>query len=255
MTRWLLCGALTAAMILSSTVPARPDDECWQLLYAAIEHGAAAPHAPYISYSELVNIQNDGRRYERASANITYRDDGIAWIDDDRWVHPFVSDWLEPGPPVLGPYGDRRQDWLAIAARDYALPVIADVHNPSSRQCLVAGNDVVNGVATAHIVLPNPPGNRPALKEIWIDRGSLAIARLIAAEYLNIYTTEWNLAHPLADFTIDMENVDGYSVVRRVTWSYSFKVYSQESTLDAEYDFMNYGFEVAPPPGTLFGSR
>jgi len=31
-------------------------------------------------------------------------------------------------------------------------------------------------------------------------------------------------------------------------------VYSQESTLDAQYDYTNYGFESAPPPGTLFGS-
>lgn len=255
MTRWLLCGAVTAALILGSTVPARPDDACWQLLYAAIERGAAAPHAPYISYSELVNIQNDGHRYERASANITYRDDGLASIDDDRWVHPFVSDLLEPGPPVLGPYGNRRDDWLAVATREYALPLIANVHNPSTRQCNITGNDIVNGVATAHIMLPDAPNSRPALKEIWIDRHSLAIARLIAAEYLNVYTTEWNLEHPLANFAIDMESVDGYSVVRRVTWTYSFKVYDQDSTLDAEYDFTNYGFNAAPPPGTLFGRR
>jgi hypothetical protein len=44
-------------------------------------------------------------------------------------------------------------------------------------------------------------------------------------------------------------------VVRRVTWSLSFKVYDQRSTLDAEYDFANYAFETAPPPGTLFGIR
>jgi hypothetical protein len=254
MIRWLLCGATTAALILGSTVPARSDDTCWQLLYAAIGHGAAAPHAPYISYSELVNIQNDGHRFERANANITYRDDGLAWVDDDRWVHPFVSDLLEPGPPVLGPYGNRRDDWLAVATREYGIPLIADVHNPSQRQCNIAGDDVVNGVLTAHIVLPDAPNSQPALKEIWIDRGSLAISRLIAAEYLNIYTNTWNLVHPLTDFSIDMENVDGYSVVRRVTWKYSFKVYSQESTLDAQYDYTNYGFESAPPPGTLFGS-
>jgi hypothetical protein len=52
-----------------------------------------------------------------------------------------------------------------------------------------------------------------------------------------------------------MQNVDGYAVVRRVTWNISFKVYDQTSTLDAQYDFTNYAFETAPPAGTLFSVR
>ena len=255
MTRLLLCGAITAALMLGSTVAARSDEGCWQLVFAAIERGAAAPHAPYISYSESVNILDDGHRYERASANITYRDDGLAWIDDDRWVHPFVSDLLEPGPPVLGPYGSRRENWLDLASREYALPLIADVRNEPKRRCDVVDNDFVNGDLAAHIVLPDAPANRPALKEIWIDRRTLAIARLIASEHLTTYSIDWNLQKVLTDFAIDMENVDGYSVVRRVTWTYTFKVYSQQSTLDAEYDFSNYGFGSKPPAGTLFSVR
>jgi len=255
MTRWLLCGAATAALVLGSTLTARADEGCWRLLYGAIERQAAAPHAAYISYSELINIENDGHRYERASANITYRDDGLASIDDDRWVDPFVSDLLEPGPPVLGPYGDRRQDWLAAAERQYALPLIADVRTEPVRVCRDMGDELVDGRLVAHLALPDAPKDHPALKEIWIDRHSLAIARLIESEHLTIYTISWDLEHPLFDFTIDMQNVDGYAVVRRVTWNISFKVYDQTSTLDAQYDFTNYAFETAPPAGTLFSVR
>jgi hypothetical protein len=252
MARLLLCGTLVAAFILGSTAIARADDACWQLLYAAIERDAAAPHAAYITYSELADIREDGFRYERATANITYRDDGQASIDDDRWSHPFMSDLLDPGPPVLGPYGDRRADWLASAASAYALPLIADVHNATQRTCLDRGDEYMNGVQAAHLVIPNAPADRQALKEIWIDRHSHAIARVVIAEYLKVLTVTWNMKKALTDFTIDMEAVQGHDVVQRVTWQYLFHVYDQTSLLVAEYDFSNYRFDQAPPSDSLF---
>jgi hypothetical protein len=255
MIRLLLFGVLTAAFVLASSAAARADDACWQLVYAAVIRDAAAPHAAYISYSELVNIQSDGHRYERASANITYRDDGIASIDDDRWARPFMSNFLEPGPPVLGPYGKRREDWLAIASREFSLPLIADVHNEKQRVCVDRGDEVINGAKVADIALIDAPTDRPALKEIWIDRRSNDIARVVLSGYLTIATVDWSLQHVLTDFSIDVEHVNGYAVVQRVAWTYNLKVYDQWSTLDAEYDFANYAFEDAPPPGTLFSAR
>jgi hypothetical protein len=255
MTRLLLFGVLIAVFVLATSAIARSDDACWQLVFAAIERDAAAPHAAYISYSELVNIQNDGERYERASANITYRDDGIASINDDRWARPFVSDFLEPGPPVLGPYGKRRDEWLAAAAREFALPMIADVHNAAQRSCVDRGDELLDGATVADIALLDAPTDRPALKEIWIDRRTHDIGRVVLSGYLTIATVNWSLQHVLTDFAIDIEHVNGYAVVRRVAWTYSFKVYDQWSTLDAQYDFANYTFQDAPPPGTLFGSR
>jgi hypothetical protein len=150
-------------------VPTRDVGSCST---AAIERQAAAPHAAYISYSELINIENDGHRYERASANITYRDDGLASIDDDRWVDPFVSDLLEPGPPVLGPYGDRRQDWLAAlsaSTRFRSSPTCAP--NPS-RVCrdMPAMTSLTAGWYGASRRCPTLRTDHPALKEIWIDR-------------------------------------------------------------------------------------
>jgi hypothetical protein len=254
MARLLLCGALAVAFMLASAAAARADDACWQLLYAAIERDAATPHAAYITYSELADLREDGFRYERATANITYRDnDGVASIDDDRWARPFVSNLLDPGPPILGPYGDRREDWLTDAATSYALPLIADVHTETQRQCEDRGDQDVNGVTAAHLVLPNAPTDRQALKEVWIDRHTHAIARVIIAEYLKVFTTDWDLRKALTDFTIDMESVEGHDVVARVTWEYTFHVYDQTSLLVAEYDFSDYRFEQSPPAGSLFG--
>jgi len=255
-TRSLLCSAIFIVLVLGSSVTARADDDtCWQLLYKAIEHNAAAQHAEYISYSELVNVQSDGRQFEWANASITYRDDGVASVDDDRWDHPFISELLEPGPPVLGPYGSRREIWLALEPHDEGLPTIADLHNRPHDRCVDRGDDTVDGMRVAHLVLPDPPLDRPALKEIWIDRHSLAIVHVVVAEYVTFYLPDTKLTHTLTDYTLDVENIGGYIVLRRVTWSYSFRVYDQRSRLDAEYDFGNYRFGTSPPPGTLFASE
>jgi hypothetical protein len=253
LTRWLPFITIAFILVIASTVAARADDDaCWQLLYGAIERNAAAQHAEYISYSELVNIQSDGHRFEWANATITYRDDGIASVDDDRWDHPFFSDLLEPGPPVLGPYGKRREIWLALEPREESLPTIADLHNQPYSPCVDRGDETVDGTRAAHLVLPNASRDKPALKEIWIDRHSLAIVRVIVAEYVTFYLPDTKFAKTLTDYTLDVENINGYVVLQRVTWSYSFHIYDQSSTLIAEYDFGNYEFSNKPPPGTLF---
>lgn len=254
MPRLLLCGAVAIALLLGSAAAARADDACWQLLYSAIERDAAGQHAPYTTYDELIDVREDGLRYEWSTAAITYRDDGQASIADDRWSHPFVSDMLDPGPPVLGPYGDRRNGWLAAAASAYALPLIADVHN-QTRECIDRGDDYINGSAVAHLFIANPPKDRQALKEIWIDRHTHAIARVVVAEYLKVLTMSWLPKKALVDFSIDIEDVDGHDVVQRVTWEYTFHVYDQTSLLVAEYDFSHYSFAEAPPAGSLFASE
>jgi len=251
MRRRLLCGAITALFVLGASAVARADDACWQLLFAGIERDAAAPHAAYISYSELVNIENDGYRYERVNANITYRDDGVASIDDERWDHPFISTFLEPGPPVLGPYGDRRQNWLAAATQQYALPLIAAVHNLAQRRCVDLGNENVNGVRAAHLILPDAP-NGPGLKAIWIEPRSKVIERVMLSGYFAMYSTPTDLTRALANYVIDMESIDGYQVLQRVTWTYVYHVYDQTSRLEAEYDFDNYRFDMTPPADSLF---
>ncbi len=256
MTRWLLQGTIAAVLALASPAAARSDDDaCWQLLYGAIERNAAAQHAEYISYSELVNIQSDGHRFEFANASITYRDDGMASVDDDRWDQPFISDQLEPGPPVLGPYGVRREEWLAAQTQGSEIPTIADLHNAPKSACVDRGDQNTDGTKAAHVVLPAAPRDRPALKEIWIDRQSLAIVRVVVSEYLTFYLPSTKLERELTDYTLDVENIDGYVVLRRVTWSYSVPYYDQRSSLVAEYDFGNYQFGTTPPPESLFAKR
>jgi len=252
MTRSLLCGIATAAFVFVFGAAARADDACWQLVFSAIRHEAALPHAAYISYSETLSIFADELPLERADADITYRDDGLASVDDDRWARPYLSTILDPGPPVLGPYGESRESWLQTLVPDATLPLIADVHNRPLARCANHDSQIIDGVAFEHVVLPDAPADKQALKALWIDPKTLAIARLVVSGYLDFYDTTDMVGHVLTDYTLDMQETGGYTVLRRATWTYVLHVYDQSSNLHGEYDFGNYQFTAAPPPGTLF---
>jgi hypothetical protein len=258
MTTRLIGGLAAALFFFGSAAVARGVgiDPCWQLLYHALERNAAAPHAPYISYAESIHITQDGQRYERASATVTYRDDGLAYIDDDRWVHPFISTSLEPGPPVLGPYGPNRASWLAMEVQaQSSLPVIAETRN-YRRACIDQGDELVDGKRAAHLVIADAPEDHPALKAIWIDRSSFAVRRAIVSQWLTLlYDYSGKRGQQLVDYTIVVGEINGYSVIRQVNWDYTYKVFSQYSTISAEYTFGGFRFDSKPPIGTLFATN
>lgn len=253
-------GGLAAAFLfLSCAAGARAAttvaDPCWQLLYRALENSAAAPHSPYISYAESIHITQDGQRYERANATVTYRDDGLAYVDDDRWVHPFISRVLEPGPPVLGPYGPHRASWLQLEDEAApSLPVIAETRN-YRRACIDQGDENIDGKKFAHLVLSGGYEDRPELKAIWIDRSTFTVRRAIVSQFLTfLYDYSGKRGQQLVDYTIEVAQINGYSVIRQVNWEYTYRVYSQYSTISAEYTFAGFRFDSRPPVGTLFAT-
>lgn len=255
-TNRFIGGLAAAVLFFGSTAIASAEnvDPCWELLYQALEHSAASQHAPYISYGELIHITQDGHRYEFANANVTYRDDGVAYIDDDRWVHPFLSRSLEPGPPVLGPYGPNRDTWLSFddSTSITQLPVIASTRNYRN-ECVDQGDETVDGRATAHLIIPDAPDDRPALKAIWIDRKTFAIRRAVVSQWLTfLYDYSGKRGQRLVDYTIAVEDINGYSVIHQVNWEYTYRVYSQFSTISAEYTFNGFHFDNKPPIGTAF---
>jgi hypothetical protein len=252
----LIALFLTAvAIALGGSAAQASSDKCWQFVYHAIENSAAEPHARYITYTERGTITVDGQILERTSAQITYRDDGIASVNDDRWEHPFLSSMLDPGPPVLGPYGDRRPDWLQLIDLE-PQKVIASVHTSPERQCVDEGDAIVNGERVAHIRFPDASSSEPAMKELWIDRSSLAFVRVLISEYVNFWRfDDQKLDQNLADFSIDVARIGVYSVLRSVSWHYTAKVFSQESRISADYDFGGYSFDMQPPQGTLFATQ
>ncbi|MDE2483115.1 MAG: hypothetical protein KGN02_13120 [bacterium] len=255
--RWssslLFACACTCAAPMAARAESAP---CWSLIYDAIEHSASAPHAPYISYAESIRIVQDRTLIARSAANITYRDDGYASVDDDRWARPFLSRFLDPGPPILGPYGhDRRSAWLALLQTEGPYKTIASTQARSNERCVDRGDDVVNGNRVAHLELPDAPTDAPALKEIWIDRTSHDVARIVMSAPLAYYGQDADVPNALVDYRIGITRIGPYQVVHHVTWTYRYRVYDQGSVLDGEYVFTNYQFADTPPEGTLFASR
>ena len=228
-----------------------PADACWQTIMHALDASAHAPHARFTSYGEKATITQDGHTLENVRADITYRDDGLAYVNDDRWVDPFESRSLEPGPPVLGPYGDARNMWLGLDPKSKpALPVIADVHNHPTLSCRDAGEQAIDGVSYEHLYVGEERRNRLGLRQIWIAPQSFEIRRVVVTGPLRVYG-DGELVEQTADYTVDVQRVDGYTVVDRVWWKYEQQVYSQRTVVDAEYRFLDYRFSEDPPPGTL----
>ncbi|MGB6985003.1 MAG: hypothetical protein WBD74_03380 [Candidatus Aquilonibacter sp.] len=219
-------------------------DACWHLVFAAIRHDAAAPHPQYISYSENVGITADDRPYFKNDVDVVYRDDGISYVDDTRWSKPFVSDQLEPGPPVLGPYDKARYGWLPQELLGGRLQTIASVESVPKLPCTDEGDETIDSVRYAHLVLGVADKSLPALKQIWIDRQSLWIPRLIVSGVL-LRQNYAVFGHGLADYQVDMQNLGGYAVVRTVRWTSRVRWYDMTTKLDAVYTFSNYRFTAA----------
>ncbi len=213
-------------------------DACWRLVFSAIRHDAAAPHPQYISYSENVDVTANDHPFFKNNVDVVYRDDGISYVDDTRWSKPFVSDQLEPGPPVLGPYDKARYGWLPAELLGGRLQTIASVENIPKLPCTDEGDDTIDGARYAHLVLGVADKSLSALKEIWIDRESLTIPRLIVSGVLLYYRN----GRGLADYQVDMQNIGGYAVVRTVRWTSRVHWYDQTTDLDALYTFGNYRF-------------
>jgi hypothetical protein len=219
-------------------------DACWHLIFGAMRHDAAAPHPRYISYSENVDITADRHPFFYFNIDVVYRDDGVAYVNDARWARPFVSDEVDPGPPVLGPYGKARSGWLPDELVGGRLQTIASVDNVPQLPCTDEGDETIDGARYAHLVTGVADKSRPALKEIWIDRQSLGIPRLIVSGILR----RQNYAifeRGLTDYQVDMQNLGGYSVVRTVRWTSRIHWYDQSTNFAALYTFGNYRFTAA----------
>ena len=244
MNRWVSGVVLATTTLLASTTGARADDACWHLVLGAIAHEAAASHPSYIAYSENVDISSGGRPFIYYDTDIVYRIDGVAYIEDGRFARAFVSDELEPGPPVLGPYGSARNGWLPEELRGGRLQTIASVENVPHLRCNDEGDETIDGERYAHLVVGVADERRPALKEIWVDRQSLWIPRLIVSGYLLHYQS-YSVERGLADYQVEMQNVAGFAVVRTVRWSSYVRWYHETAKLDGVYTFGNYHFTAA----------
>ncbi len=251
--RWMCGGVIAVSLLLGTALPARADagtDACWQLIMRAMDASAHSPRARFTTYGEKATITEDGRMLENVRSNITYRDDGLAYVEDDRWGDPFQSRYLEPGPPVLGPYGNERNTWLGFDQNvPSAFPIIANVHTHPNISCRNSGVVSIDQQPLFHLYVGEGK-HRLGLHEVWINPTTFEIRRVVVVGPLRLYGNG-DYTQETANYTVDVGHVDGYVVVNRVWWKYEEQIYSQTTVMDAEYDFTDYRFSDVPPPGTL----
>ena len=244
--------AATAAVTVFG-VDAAPsnDSACWQIIGTALDRSARETRSRFISYGEQSAFSADGRTLNTFNSNITYRDDGLAYIDDVRWAKPMVSEVVEPGPPVLGPYGQSRSAWLSLdGTSNTKLPVIAHVYAHPNETCRDAGVQTLDGRALHHLVVSEDDAARRGLHDMWLDPSSYEIVRVVIRGPVH-FLVQNTPVESLANYAIDCQTVAGHSVIRRVRWSYRDKANGQWVDLSGQYDFHDFRFRYREPPNTF----
>lgn len=237
---------MIAALILAALGPS-----CWDVYDAALGHSARATHPAYITYDEKFNIRAGDQNSpyaERGSseagiAHVQYRDDGLARVQDQRFGDaPILTQYLDPGPPELGPYGARRSMWIGVPD---ALPKIASVRANSSVTCSM---DVVpyEGRQAYHLTFAGANPNAPHLDELWVDVQTHDIwktAMEAPADYVYDSTPRVRLAH----YEVELSYEGRYLVVQHVTWTAQVRMGAQSMKMDADYRFEGYAFPQSLP--------
>ncbi len=209
---------------------------CWDIFDAALRRSAAAAHPAYISYNERIVVTADNQPLLYSSAHVDYRDDGVARVEDERFDYrPYLTRYAEPGPPELGPYGPGRLSWIPHETDGY--PVIANVRSEGNVRCELADVENYKGYLTYHLIFLHTAGDKPTVKEMWVDTTSRDIWKLIVSG--PVYFMDANTA-ALTDFQVELKYVGPYLVVDHVVWEYHRREYSQSANFFGEYTLGGY---------------
>lgn len=222
---------------------------CWDAFDSALRHSAKALHPPYVSYSERISVTADSAPLLISFAQVDYRDDGVARVSDERFDYePFVTRHAEPGPPELGPYGEGRSMWMPDTS---GLRTIAAVRTAGSTTCTIADEETYKSHDTYHLVFGGGAENRPQLKDLWIDKNSQDIWKLVVTGPIWFLNDE---EHPygLAEFQVELGYNGPYLVVNHVVWKYRRHEFSQYVDYFGEYTYSGYSFP-ASLPASYFG--
>ncbi len=204
------------------------DSVCWDLAYGAVRKRAASPHPATILYDAVGTITGDGNLVDRIRQEIAYRDDGSALITDDRFDLPYVVRALDPGPPELGPYGDRRSGWI-LPDEPPSLHVIAKVHAAHKIACKNKGIVHYAGRDAYDLVFGTPSQPRVGLQELWVDVKTADIWKVVLRE-------------DDIDYSVEMQQSGRFLVVRHVSWKYQIKANDQWSDFVGEYYYDDFRF-------------
>ena len=246
----VLLAALLLALFAHAQAVADSLPNCWDITYAALRHRAAAAHPPFVLYSELSLVTDNGDTVILNHQNVAYRDDGVSRVWDERFGYdPYVTRSSDPGPPELGPYGSRRTVWLPVVAAPTASPpLIGEVRSSSAdgMTCTTDGIVDYHGHRTYHVAFTSAHPERPALRGLWVDVADSEIWKVDMSGSLPIAVDEKPTLR-LAEFEIELKQVGPYVVINHVTWEYRLHEYAQYSNFFGEYYYSRFQFPESLP--------
>jgi hypothetical protein len=218
--------------------------QCWNIYDGALRHSAEAAHPTYISYDIVTRVTEDEQPLVYSRAHVDYRDDGLARVSDERFnFEPIVTRHTEPGPPVIGPYGSRRDAWLP---KDSDLPIIADVRAKSAVSCSFAP-EAYRGHSTFHLAFAGGhTGDRPAVKAMWVDARTADIWKVVVSGPVT-FGNNLNPDDRLVDFQVELSYFGPYLLVDHVVWQFKRHEFSQYASYFGEYTLNDYAFPSRLP--------
>lgn len=224
-----------AAAVLAGLLSA---SSCWDVYDAAMHRSAQAVQPRFVSYDENIWVRAYQKDVVHERTHVDYRGDGLAIVQDPRYgPRPVLTRELEPGPPLLGPYGSSKARWQLRDPSE--LQTISDVRVTGDERCENAGVVQLDGAPVFHLIFHRDDSSSAGLKELWVDANTAEIRRVVITGPV-VYLGTRDRAR-LADFDVRVKVVDGYSVITRVTWWQGFYV--------GEYTLQNFSF---PPDVTAF---
>lgn len=240
---WLF--GLAIALCLALPARADPLPDCWALTIKALQHRAVSPHPPYIGYNEYGSITQDERVLLQTNPSVIYRDDGVLRITDNGFS--YLTRLADPGPPELGPYGNRRSVWLPVEnAGDPGLPLIGSVRARSSLGCANNGIESYKNHATYRLSFASPDRRRPSLRQLWVDTRSSEIWKVIVSSPVPVGLGP-DQSDALANFEIELAQIGDYVVVNHITWKYSLHAFAQTSNFFGEYYYTAFTYPKEVP--------
>ncbi len=238
---------MIAAVILAALGPS-----CWDVYDTALAHSAQLPRPAYITYAERIRIENGEDTAFPAlhpstyvgDARVQYRDDGMARVEDERFDYdPIVTSYPDPGPPELGPYGDRRMIWRGVPD---VLPVIASVRTKSAVTCTMSV-EPYGGRQTYHITFTGASPKIPHVDDFWVDVQTHDIWKVTLDAPTN-FNYGFNQSVDLAHFEIELGYEGRYQVIQHVMWDARVPTNGQYMHVVAQYSFGNYAFPANISP-------
>ena len=217
----ILAAAAAALLSVSS---------CWNAYDAALRHSAQAAHPQFVSYDESARLDGGAQRVVRERAHIDYRDDGTALVLDDRaGPSPIVTRNVDPGPPVLGPYGRARAAWMSP---DLWPPIrtAANSGGTDGEICTMAPSVSIEGARAYHLLFYRRKQS-VGLDELWVDAHTFQIRRVILT---GLVLFGASITAKPTNYDISVSRSGPYNVVSHVVWSLG--------GYTGDYTFANFSF-------------